>query len=365
MWDSILLYTHHCAISNVALCYVMLLLLQSSILIGVEAPHWDFWMVSLTAFSSLNYIFSWLTAFNLWLFIIFNQLSIQYLYIYLPYLTILIHCSFTVPKPAYFTIICESQWISLSWPCWSFQIHLCPTVMSTTSATTASVARYCILNNVADLSNCMCLYLLTKADGTLFNASSILKEDIIKICIRFRHTYPKGLLQYSAIKLVMLFNTTCELQITACGVMKASTLHDEAIKVKTYPPPAAYVRASMAAVNWKPSGTQPLPSDEEDPHSPPSKPCPGGRTPQTLGILWIMSCDSSWRISTGRLHSENWTHLPEIPPPTPWGNPLGNGDPDVDDWEVTFLRGGGWVPPEQPFWPLAPAQPDGGWKHRG
>ena len=44
---------------------------------------------------------------------------------------------------------------------------------------------------------------------------------------------------------------------------------------------------------------------------------------------------------------------------------MGNGDPDADDQEVTFLRGGGWVPPEQPFQPPAPAQPDGGWEPRG
>ena len=36
-------------------------------------------------------------------------------------------------------------------------------------------------------------------------------------------------------------------------------------------------------------------------------------------------------------------------PQTSWENPMGNEDPDVDDWEVTFLRGGGWVLPEQPF----------------
>ena len=44
---------------------------------------------------------------------------------------------------------------------------------------------------------------------------------------------------------------------------------------------------------------------------------------------------------------------------------MGNGDPDVDDWEVTFLRWGGWVPPEQPLWHPAPTQPDGGWEPRG
>ena len=32
-------------------------------------------------------------------------------------------------------------------------------------------------------------------------------------------------------------------------------------------------------------------------------------------------------------------------------------------WRLPFW--GGWVPPEQPLWPPAPAQPDGGWEPRG
>ena len=75
-----------------------------------------------------------------------------------------------------------------------------------------------------------------------------------------------------------------------------------------------------------------------------------------------MSCNNSWRISAGRSLSKSWMH-PKIPPP--WGTPVGIWDPDVDDWEVTFPRGGGWIPLEQPFWPPAPAQPDGGWEPRG
>ena len=54
---------------------------------------------------------------------------------------------------------------------------------------------------------------------------------------------------------------------------------------------------------------------------------------------------------------------PRSPPPTPWGNPVGSRDPDADDQEVTFLRGGGWVPPGQPSQP--PTQLDGGWVHLG
>ena len=55
---------------------------------------------------------------------------------------------------------------------------------------------------------------------------------------------------------------------------------------------------------------------------------------------------------------------PQNPPQTPRGNPMRNGVPDPNDQEVTFLRGGGWVPPEQPFQPPAPAQPDGGCEPR-
>ena len=37
---------------------------------------------------------------------------------------------------------------------------------------------------------------------------------------------------------------------------------------------------------------------------------------------------------------------------------MGNGDPNVDDWEVTFPREGGWEPMGQPLQPPAPTQPD-------
>ena len=120
--------------------------------------------------------------------------------------------------------------------------------MSTTSAMTASVARDHIPSNIADLSNHMCIFILTRGDGTLFDASSILEEDIIKICVRLGHTHPEGVLQYSAIESVMLFHTMDKLQIAVCGVVKALTLHDEAIRVRTSPPSATHMRAYVAVV---------------------------------------------------------------------------------------------------------------------
>ena len=238
--------------------------------------------------------------------------------------------------------------------------------MSTTSTTTAWVARDHIPSDIADLFNHMCLFVLTKGDGTPFIASSILEEDIIEICIWFGHTHPEGVLQYYVIKLVVLFYSTDELQIMACGVMKALMFHDEAIKVRTSPPSATHVRAYIAVVNGEPSGTQPPPSDgEEEPHLSPSNPHLGGRTPQHLQAnlgnlvdneLWQCMEELCREIALWDLNTP-----PRNPPQTPLGSPMGSGDPDVDDLEVTSLRGGGWVLPEQPFWLPAPAnQMEGG-----
>ena len=52
---------------------------------------------------------------------------------------------------------------------------------------------------------------------------------------------------------------------------------------------------------------------------------------------------------------------PSNPQPTPWGEPSGSGNLNRDDQEVTFPRGGGWVPPRQPSPAPVLAQPDGGW----
>ena len=44
-----------------------------------------------------------------------------------------------------------------------------------------------------------------KRDGTLFDVTSVLEEDIIKICFRLGHTYPMGVLHYSVTESVILF----------------------------------------------------------------------------------------------------------------------------------------------------------------
>ena len=155
--------------------------------------------------------------------------------------------------------------------------------MSTTSMMTASAARDCIPSDVSDLSNCTCLFVLTRGNGTLFDASSIQEEDIIEICTWLRHTHPEGVLQYSTIESVKLFHTTDELQIVMHGVVKAMMLHDESIRVRTPPPSTAHVPVYMAVVGGEPSSAPCPPSDEEEePHLSPNNPHPGGKTLQHL-----------------------------------------------------------------------------------
>ena len=129
----------------------------------------------------------------------------------------------------------------------------------------------------------MCLLILNRGNGTPFDASSLLEEEIIEICIQLGHTYPEGVLWYSTIELVILFHTVDELLIVVHGVVKVMMLHDESIRVRTSPPSVTHLWAYMAVVGGEPSSAQPLPSDgEKEPHLSPSVPHPSGRIQQHL-----------------------------------------------------------------------------------
>ena len=139
-----------------------------------------------------------------------------------------------------------------------------------------------------------------------------------------------------------------------CRVVKASTLHEDAIRVRTSPPSATHVRAYMAVEMEEPSGTQPLPSNgEEEPHLSPSNHHLVGRTPQHLQANLGDLTDNELQQLMEELHREialqELNAPPRNPPQTPWGNPMGNGDPDADDWEVIFLRGEGGFPQSNHF----------------
>ena len=53
---------------------------------------------------------------------------------------------------------------------------------------------------------------------------------------------------------VMLLHSADDMLVMVQGVIKAKTLHEEAIKVGTLPPSATCVRAYMVVMDGEPSG---------------------------------------------------------------------------------------------------------------
>ena len=156
--------------------------------------------------------------------------------------------------------------------------------MSTTSISTALAAHHCIPGDEVELLNCVCVLVLTRGDGTLFTAASIQEEDIM-ICIELEQTHPKGVLQYSAVELVILFHSMDEMLVMVHGVIKAMAFHDEPITLAMSAPSGAHVRAFMATRDGEPSGTQPpTPNGMKEPQQSPNDPHQGGRTPHQLQV---------------------------------------------------------------------------------
>ena len=165
------------------------------------------------------------------------------------------------------------------------------------------------------------------------DASSILEEDIIKICIWFGHTHPVRVHWYSAIELVILFHTMDKLQIMKCGVVTALTLHEEAIRVRTSSPSAAHVQAYMAAVTEEPSATQPPPSDgRRNPIYPPQQLPPRWEKPTTPpGKPW--GSRGKWvAIAYGGTLQGDCTLWAECTPQKPTSNTLGE-----TPWEMGIM----------------------------
>ena len=65
----------------------------------------------------------------------------------------------------------------------------------------------------------MHVYIVTRKDGTPFNATSVTEEDIMEICMMWGHTHPLGVLWYLAMESVALFCMTEEMQQASCGAV--------------------------------------------------------------------------------------------------------------------------------------------------
>ena len=78
------------------------------------------------------------------------------------------------------------------------------------------------------------------------DASSIMEEGIMEICIRRVHACPLGVLQYSAVELVVLFRNLEDVNHAHHTLLDMTELCSEAITVWTMAPTEAHVAAFTA-----------------------------------------------------------------------------------------------------------------------
>ena len=85
------------------------------------------------------------------------------------------------------------------------------------------------------------------------DASSILEEDIVEICIQKGHTHPLGVLCYLAMESIILFGTTDDLNHASHGSVDMTELQDEAITVQTMALLEAHVATFTLVWHSKPT----------------------------------------------------------------------------------------------------------------
>ena len=104
------------------------------------------------------------------------------------------------------------------------------------------------------------------------DASSILEEDIVGICVQKSHTHPLGVPWYSVAESVILFGTMEDLNQANHTLLDMMELHDEAIMVWTMALLEAHVAAFTSMWHSKPS------TGEGEPHTPPQQAPPSEGT---------------------------------------------------------------------------------------
>ena len=169
-------------------------------------------------------------------------------------------------------------------------------------------------------------------------------------------THPKGVLWVLVTESVVSFHSGNEMLVKVHGVTNDTVLHEEPIRICTSSSSTAHMRAYIPVRDGWPSSAQSLIPDRDDiPQPSPSNPQPDWRTPHQFQIDLG---DAQLRQFMEDLCQEVTHRELNVPPRTLhlgcWRTPAGDGDPNVDDQEVTFPRGRGWEPRGQPPQPTAP-----------
>ena len=160
--------------------------------------------------------------------------------------------------------------------------------MSVTSS--ATVSRDCEVQSSDPLPDKLLVVSIAKRDGTPLDASSILEEDIVELCIGRAHTCPLGVLRYSVVDLVVFLSSAADVNCTQRALLDITEFRDEAIAIWTMAP--MEVQITTFKMMWHSNPT----AGAGEAHTPPYRTPPNEETPRRmyaqLGDLTMMSSDS-------------------------------------------------------------------------
>ena len=181
--------------------------------------------------------------------------------------------------------------------------------MSVTSSSTAS--RDQEVPSPDSFHDRLLLISITRGDGTPMDASSIMEEDIMEICIRRAHAHPLGVLQHSTAELVILFGNLEDVNRAHCTLSDMMELHDEAIMVWTMAPTEAHV--ATFHMMWHSNPT----TGDGEPHTPPYQTPPSEETLRHLHAKLGDLNDSELQQLIKDLTQEIVQHKLTAPPSNP------------------------------------------------
>ena len=143
--------------------------------------------------------------------------------------------------------------------------------MSITSSATAS--RDQEVPSPESLQDKLLAVSITKGDGTPLDASPIMEEDIVEICVRRAHTCPLGMLWYSTVESVVLFGNVTHVNRSHRILPDVMEFRDEVIMIWTMAP--AEVQVTTFQSMWHSNPT----ARDGELHTPPYQTPPNEETP--------------------------------------------------------------------------------------
>ena len=146
--------------------------------------------------------------------------------------------------------------------------------MSITSSATVSRDRE--VQSPDPLPDKLLVVSIVRRDGTPLDASSILEEDIVELCVRRAHTHPLGVLLYSMADSVVLFNNVTDVNRTQHALPDMMEFRDEAIMIWTMAP--MEVQVTMFQTMWHSNPT----AGTGESHTPPYQTPPNKETPHCI-----------------------------------------------------------------------------------